>query len=62
MELLNTLARLLEDGKCVSFYSTPEEGKNRKFVAEITKSDEEIFVFADSIATLLQKLERREIG
>jgi hypothetical protein len=57
----DSLIKLVDEGNTVTFYYAHDESKDRKYVAEISKSDEEIFVFASTMLLLLAKLERKEI-
>jgi hypothetical protein len=61
MDLIETLSKLVDEGKTITFYYSPDEGKERLYTAEISKKDEEIFVYAQSMQSLLAKLERKDI-
>ena len=56
------LAKLIDEGKKVSFYLSPSP-YHAKYVCDIEdRKDEEHMVFADTVQGLLVKLERKKFG
>ena len=58
---LEHLARLLDEGRRVSFFLSPDSDRG-KYVCDVGSKDEEHFVFANSVEGLVMKLERREMS
>jgi len=55
------IQKLIDEGKIVSFYKSPDQERGL-YVCEIHVTDEDCLLYADTIAELLHKLERKDIA
>jgi hypothetical protein len=59
---LEAIKNLIESGKTVSFYLTPENLKEHgMYTCQISAKDDEHLVFADTLLMLSEKLQRRDV-
>ena len=59
---LEHLAKLIDEGKKISFYLSPYPHHERYVCDVDDRKDEEHLVFADTVEDLFQKLGRKELG
>jgi hypothetical protein len=56
------ITSLVDSGKTVSFYLAPENIKNKgKYICEVSIKDDGHIIFAETIESLLTKLERKNV-